>query len=144
VTPHETHVVIEARAQGETVRAIADRLDVSKSAVHRCAQANRERIDAMREELQGEFLERARARSAEWIETRIDDAANPESRTGAQSARVLLEGCGLAGKGAVNVFGDVNVAHVTISEERKQIILSESPEERDARMAELARQLGIA
>jgi hypothetical protein len=102
-----------------------------------------ERFEAWVEQRKRRHVRNVLRRFGAPTDARLADAANEASKTGAQSYRVLLESIGWAGKGASVHIGDVNIGQVTISDERRQVILSESPAERDARMRTLAEQLGL-
>ena len=108
-TAERTAVIIQAAAAGATVRQAARAADCSVGTAHASIAHHGEYVEQRRREHAVNVLERIDPAT----DARLTDASNPESRTGPQSYRALLESIAWIGKnGDTHIHGDVNVGSI--------------------------------
>ena len=98
----ELHVLMD-RARGDTFRAIAAKAGLVVSHVFHICKRHEAWLEAAKKRLQQNILEHVDSPTM----ARIADASNPESKTGAQSYRVLMEVAGLVGNTRIHIGDNV-------------------------------------
>ena len=104
--PARDATIIQARAAGKTVPESAEAAGAPLRTAERTVAEHRDWIEEQKRRHAVMVLKRLEPATA----ARLDDAENPESRTGAQSYRVVLESLGWIGKQGDLIMGDKNVS----------------------------------
>lgn len=121
--------IIALRGEGKSVRETALAVGRSERSVKYVTSAHRDAVEAIQWIVRRQIAEMTAERLQEVVTARLDDAANNESRTGAQSFVAVLKAFGVVDDKSSVHIGDVNVGTVNISEDRRQIVLQgDSPE----------------
>ncbi len=141
--PATVQAIVEEVAQGKTLyRDIAKKHGVSEVSVKRVKKRNLDVIEGLQDELREASLQHLRQHGAAIRDALTADVLNPDSRSKAQSARVLGEYAGSIGKGAPLVhIGDVHNAVVV--DARSVNVGAMSSEELERERAELEKKLGF-
>lgn len=113
--PLRDALICRRRAEGASFREIGEETGVDKATAHRVATRFEDWVAAQKEEHTRNVLRRL----PNATDARLTDASNAESRTGAQSYRVLLESLRWVGNGDTHVHGDVNISAEVIDARRQ-------------------------
>ena len=134
----EKALAVRAAAAGASVREAAKQAGIGVGTAHRAIAKHEEFVEHARREHVRNVLERLDPATR----ARLEDAANADSKTGANSYRVLLESLGWIGKGNVTINGDVTNS-VTLDQSQHQYLANVRSSDVADELDKLGSQLGL-
>ena len=131
--------ILTGRAEGKSYEILANENRCGIGTAHRTVKAHEDWVDAKKRENTRKVLEGLPVATG----ARLTDASNPESRTGPQSYRGLLEGIGWIGKGSLHI-GDTHVSIGQVDIDARSIVVEgKSVPELEHEIEQLRGGLGV-